>query len=257
MNIIKELNKRNINVIKTEDLYKGYYVTDKGIVITERKSKCEDGIYFLENDKGRVFPCNDQRIYITSGTEYDGKIKTIEEADRLADEGKIFSFKSSDLYSEYYNFKDNRDLECCFKYGYSGRSRAYIESVMNNIGFLYYTDAANGSMKTEGEPSSFEVICKYSVFLNAETEVGKMKSDLWIAQTCYQIGSDDFAVVKMYFNHKPSKSDIKTAFAIRRFEMKPIEVFRCCECGHLRNWLDLQGDISQKYNMAKEKYCGC
>lgn len=257
MSIITELNKRNIDVIKTDDLYRGYYTTTKGVVVSHIKSNCEDGIYFLSNNKGKIFPCTDQIIYIISGTEYDGKVKTKEEADRLANEGKIFSFKSSELYSEYYDFKNNQDLECCFKYKYSSRSRKYIESVMDNIGFVYYTDETNGSMNTDGEPTDFETVCIYKLFLNAETKIGKLESDLWIAKNCYQIEIDDFAVIKMYFNHKPSEHDLKVAFTIRKFETHPIEVFKCYECGNLIHWLELDGDIIKKYDMAEEKYCGC
>lgn len=227
------------------------------LVVSQNKSKCEDGIYFLGNVKGRIFPCNDQKIFITSGTEYDGKIKTKEEADRLANEGKIFSFKSSELYSEYYDFQSNQNLECCFKYGYSPRSRKYIETIMSEIGLINYTDASNGSMCEDGNPTDFDVVCKYNLFMNAETKIGMLESNLWIAQTCYQIETDDFAVIKMYFNHNPSDAELRTAFTVRKFELNPIEVFTCYECGRLTNWLELQGDINQKYDMAVEKYCGC
>lgn len=257
MSIMEELKNRNINVIKTDRLYKGYYNTPKGIVVSNMKSKCTYGIYLLENDKGIIFPANDQIIYVLSGTEYDGKIKTKEEAERLVEEGKIFSFVSSELYAEYYDFKNNKELESCFKYGYSSRSRKYIESVMSNIGLLSYTDASNGSMREEGEPTPFEVVCTYDSFFNADTEIGKISSDLWIAQTCYRISIDDFAVIKMYFGHNPSWNELKTAFTVREFESKPIEVFECWECGHMVNWLELDGDINRKYEMAKERYCGC
>ena len=257
MSIINELKSRGVSIVKSENMYKGYYNTPKGVVVSMDKSQCEDGIYFLTNDKGKVFPCDDHVIYILAGTEYVGKVSTNKEAAELAKEGKIYSFKSSDLYDEYYDFKNNKELECCFKYRYSSRSRKYIETIMKEIGLINYTDANNGSMKPEGEPTNFDVIRKYSIFLNADTEVGELENKLWIAQTCYMIDIDDFAVVKMYFNHNPSIDDIKTAFAIRKFESKPIEVFTCWECGHLTNWLEIDGDIDKKYEMARERYCGC
>ena len=61
----------------------------------------------------------------------------------------------------------------------------------------------------------------------------------------------------MYFDHNPSWNELKTAFTVREFESKPIEVFECWECGHMVNWLELDGDINRKYEMAKERYCGC
>lgn len=256
MRILNELKKRGIDVIQTDHLFRGLHKTEKGFVVTRVKSKADEGIYFLDDGKGKVFPCNDQTNYIVSGTEYEGKIKTIQQAKQLAEEGKIFSFKTPDLYSEYYDFKNNKDLECCFKYGYSYQSRKYIESTMEEIGLVKYTDVNNGSMNEEGEPTSFTIAETYEIFMNAVTEVGKIE-DLWIAQTCVQISIDDFAVVKMYFSHMPSETDLQTAFAIRSFECEPIEVFRCMECGHMVNWLELDGNINVKYRMAEEKYCGC
>lgn len=257
MNIIRELNKRGVNVSKGDELYIGYYETPNGVVVTRSKSKCTNGIYNLKNDKERIFPCNDHMIYITSGTDYDGKIKTKEEAERLVKDGKILSFKAKDLYYEYYNIDNDEDLRCALEYGYSSASKKYIELVMQDIGLIKYTDASNGSMTEEGNPTDFDIIYKYNLFLNAETEIGKIEQNVWIAQTCHQIEIDDFAVIKMYFSHKPSESDLRTAFAIRRFEFKPVEVFRCYECGRMVNWLELDGNIIEKYNKAEERYCGC
>ena len=258
MGIVSELKNRGIEVSKTDSFYRGYYTTKKGVSVSRREHECEKGIYFLETEKGKIFPCNNQVIYILSGTEYEGIVKTKEEAEELAREGKIYSLISSELYSEYYEFQADRDLESCFKYGYSYRSRTYIESVMKNIGLMQYTDASNGSGCEEGKPTKFDIVRIYSLFVNSEdTEVGKLDQKLWIAQTCHQIAIDDYAVIKMYFNHMPSESDIRTSFAIRKFERNPIEVFKCWECGHLVHWLELDGDISKKYEMAEECYCGC
>lgn len=257
MSIINELKNRGVPIVKSENLYKGYYNTPKGVVISMDKSECEDGIYFLMNSNGKIFPCDDHMVYVLTGTEYAGKVSTNKEAQQLAKEGKIYSFKSSDLYDEYYDFKNNKELECCFKYRYSSRSREYIESVMKEIGLIKYTEASNGSMSADGEPTMFEILHEYNLFMNATTEVGKLEDGLWIAQTCYQIEIDDFAVIKMYFDHDPSVNNIRKAFAIRSFESKPIEIFTCWECGRLTNWLDINGDIDKKYEMARERYCGC
>lgn len=257
MSIINELKNRGISIIKSDDFYKGYYNTPKGVVISMDKSKCENGIYLLTNNNGRIFPCGDHMMYVLTGTEYAGKVSTNKEAQQLAKEGKIYSFKSSDLYDEYYDFKNDKELESCFKYGYSSRSREYIESIMKEIGLIEYTEASNGSMSTDGEPTMFEILHEYDLFMNATTEVGKLEDRLWIVQTCHQIEIDDFAVIKMYFDHDPSIDNIRKAFSIRSFEIKPIEIFTCWECGHLTNWLDIDGDIDKKYEMVRERYCGC
>lgn len=257
MSILSELKIRNVDVIKSDRFFRGLYTTEKGVVVSMAESKCDDKIYFLKNKKEMTFPCNNKNVYIISGTEYEGKVKSKEEAKQLANEGKIFSFKGADLYSEYYDLRNNRDLECCFKYGYSYRSRKYIESVMENIGLESYTDANNGSMCDEGVPTEFDVEYQWTLFSNADVNVGKLDDNTWIAQACFQIDIDDFVIVKMYFNHRPSQKDLKVAFTIRRFELKPIEVFYCWECGNMTNWLELEGDIYKKYEMSRENYCGC
>ena len=261
MSIIRELENKGINVVKSENFYKGIHKTEKGVVVSFDKHECEESIYFLnlDNHTGKVMccPCGDDIVYVTHGTEYQDKKITRKEAKILASEGKIFSFSCSELYAEYYDFDKHKELESCFKHGYSDKSRRYIEGVMRNIGLLSYTDATNGSMKEEGNPTNFDADCKYDIYINAETTVGRLEDDRWIAQTCYMVDIDDFAVIKMYFNHKPSKVELITAFTIRSFEMKPIEVFTCWECGHTVHWLELHGDINQKYEMAKERYCGC
>lgn len=257
MSILAELKKRNVDIIKSDHFFRGLYTTEKGVVVSMTESKCDDKIFFLEDRKGMTFPCNDKIVYIISGTEYEGKVKSKEEVEQLANEGKIFSFKCTDLYSEYYDLRNNRDLECCLKHGYSYRSRKYIEGVMENIGLEKYTDANNGSMCDEGVPTEIDVEYQWTLFFNADTNVGKLDDDTWIAQTCFRIDIDDFVVIKMYFNHSPSQNDLETAFAIRQFELKPVEVFYCWECGKMTNWLELEGDINKKYEMSRENYCGC
>jgi hypothetical protein len=254
MGILLELKNRGIEVAKSNRLYRGYNMTPKGVVVSDRK--CENEIHFLEGSNGKIFPCNETSVYIITGTKYEGKVYTKEELQKLVEQGEIFSFKSYELYSEYYDFPNNVELECCFKYGYSSRSRKYIEKVMNNIGLISYTDATNYGGGELGEPTEFDVLITFDDFLDADIQLGKI-GNMWIAQTCYQYVIDDFAVIKMYFNRRPSSNDLKLAFAIRSFEQKPIEIFNCWECGHLTNWLDYDGDIKTKYDMAKEKYCGC
>ena len=261
MGILTELSKKGMEVIKSDRFYRGFCNTSNGIVTSIFEDKCETGIYFLRlkdsNGKDNIIPCLDSTTYIVSGTEYEGKINSINEAEQLAKEGKIYSFKNYDLYAEYYNFNNNEELECCFKYGYSSRSRKYIEAVMKNIGLINYMDTSNGLGGKDGEPSKFDMVCKYSLYANANTEIGKIQSDLWIAQTCYSISVDDFAVIKMYFSRKPSVKDVEAAFQIRRFEKEPIEIFKCWECGNTTNWLDIEGSIERKLDMIKEEYCGC
>jgi hypothetical protein len=257
MSIISKLKNVGIEVRKTDRFYRGYVVTANGVKVSHQANTCDNGIYFLDRGDGKVFPCNDRTLFIATGTEYEGKIQSKEDAELLASEGKIYSFKSSDLYAEYYDFEHDKELEAVFRYGYSTRSRKYIEDTMKNIGLLSYTHASNGSRCEEGNPSVFETIRNAQIYINADTEIGKIGDNTWIAQTCHQIDIDDFAVMKMYFDHAPTNDDLRIAFYVEKFEMKPIEVYKCWECGRLTHWLDNDGDIRKKYDMAVDQYCGC
>jgi hypothetical protein len=76
-----------------------------------------------------------------------------------------------------------------------------------------------------------------------------------------QAGIDTFMVVKMHFDHRPSATQIGTAFDIRDcyYDLmlrRQKEVFTCWECGHMTHWLDIPGNLHQKMDYAKDSFCG-
>lgn len=258
MSIIETLKNKGIEIV-TNGMFIGYERTDAGLNVTRNAEKVEKKVDYLKPSTGRfVFPCNDDIVYITTGTEYEGKVKSKEETRKLAEQGLIYSFKSSDLYAEYYNFAEEKELECFFRHGYSTKTRKYIEKVMDEIGLTRYTDDQNGSSTPEGTPETFDVIESVHVACNATTEIGKL-NDQWFAQTCYSVDLDDFGVIKMYFSKKPTAKSIRKALAVRDFEhrFEHTEVFTCWECGHLTHWTDTHGDITEKLTHLEDKYCGC
>lgn len=256
MSIIETLKSKGIEVIKTDDLYVGYTNTEAGYVRT--KDDPQNSVNFLRlSTSQRAIPCNSGKCYVSSGTEYQDKIKTVKEAESLAEQGKIYSFKAFDLYAEYYDFDNEKELESFFFHKYSTRTRRYIEGVMHNTGLIRYTDASNGSGDIDGVPTEFDVLDSFDLGID-RVEIGKLETGEWLAQTCHQIEIDDFEVIKMYFINKPSAKTVKTAFAIRNFEVSQSrEVFKCWECGKLTNWLDTPGDFAEKLNHLHDRYCGC
>lgn len=262
MGIIETLKNKGIEIIKTPDLYIGYEETEAGLNETKRAEKASNGVYFLHikaGDKGElVVPCGNKTIYISHGTEYADKIKSEDEAKELAEQGKIYSFNGADLYAEYYDFANNKELESFFKYHYSTRTRKYIESVMGRIGLMRYTESEIDSTP-EGTPAEFDKIDEFKSGFYSDTAIGKLETGEWIAQTCYRYDIDGFGVIKMYFDKRPTVKKVKTALTIREYEhsFSHHEVFRCWECGHLTHWLDVPGDITEKYSHLEDKYCGC
>jgi hypothetical protein len=247
MSIVEKFKQIGKEVKKTDHFYRGIYHTEAGVGTSRLESECDDGIYFLTVDGSNVFPANDFEAYIISGTEYEGKKLSKEEAQQLASEGKIFSFKCSDLYAEVYDFAHNKDLESCFKYGYSARSRKYIEEVMENIGLL--------RIAIDDWVRNAEEICKYYVSKYDGSHICKLDDNTWVAVTsCGYI--DDPGEIDMYFNRMPTEEEVRTAFDIYAFDLEPIEVFYNFGVkGHM-NWLDFDGSIHEKYKAAKSRYEG-
>lgn len=240
-NITNALLEKGIRVIKTNLFYTGYAKTKAGTAVANEKN-AKKAVYFLKlSSNDYLIPCNDKICYITTGTDYEGKIKTQSDAQKLADAGKIYSFKASDLYAEHYDFDNDKELECFFRYGYSCKTRAYIEKIMCYINLIQYTDKEDDGKQND----SIEKLC----------------DSKWIVRTSHQASCDSFYVTENIFNRKPSNKDIETAFAIRKIEsllkLECSEVFTCWECGKTVHWTDCSGNLTEKINKLEDKYCGC
>lgn len=253
--IIEALAKRGIAVQRSSQLFRGYNMSDKGPYLVRAGSRItpDNGIYFLENQDGRVFPCIDQVVCVLSGTEYAGKVKNLEEARQLVREGKIYGFPASDLYAEYYNFEENPELESIFKYGYSVKSRKYIEDVMKEIGFLRYTATELGA---DGVPTRLDPATSEGSVWDEDGEIGRLDNEEWLVQRCVQFEADGYATIKMYFDHKPTAKEIEKAEAIREFEGGPEEVWYVwderTDDQIPVHWLDADGDICRKVQIMRE-----
>lgn len=136
-----------------------------------------------------------------------------------------------ELFDSIYNLTEEE--MCDFQHGCSIRTWKYICGVKRSIGFV--------GIEIDG--TLFGEKGKYS-----HREVYHDVDDVY--EWFYQ------------FNHNPSGNDIKTAILIEKleslFEAKSIkEEFTCWECGRKIHWLDIKGDLYEKFNALDEKYCGC
>jgi hypothetical protein len=266
MNILSELERRGVKVAETKGALSGYRTTPQGPVSCLSADQCDEGKLVRALDLVRgdsvLHPGVHQTVNVIFDTEYAGQKLSEEEAQTLAKAGKIFSFCMEDVYTEYYGFASDPELKSFFEHGYSVRSRRYIEKVMQDIGLTYYTDA-EGSPTGNGRWEKFDRSEVFSVALNADTEVGKIDENHWLAQTAIQGGIDSYGVVKMHFDHHPSGEQILTAFDVRRFDnyhilgRQSLEVFTCWECGRTTHWLDVPGSLHEKLDRAEDHYCGC
>lgn len=242
--IIQELEKYGKSVKESDYELRGYRNTEAGIVVC--RSNCDKRLFVLTDENGKQFPCDHKIIYVTSGTEYEGKVKSIEEAESLAKEGKIFSFDSYDLYAEYYNFANDKELENCVVNNYSLRSKKYLKNVMKEIGLLKYSVECNGDILLNEDNSKSVNICSNSLC------VGKIE-DEWVAESG-EGGLSDYDVVRFTFNHEPTDYEMETTMTIYEFTIHPYEVIYSQEQGREINWLDIPGDLVEKYNKSKKYY---
>ena len=149
---------------------------------------------------------------------------------------EMIEVTEQDLFDSIYDLTEEE--MCDFQHGCSIRTWKFICGVKRNIGLAGI--GYKGDMYEEvisGEKGAYSHTEVY-------TEV------------------DDWHEVIYYFNHRPSGKDIKTAILIDKletlFETKSIkEEFTCWECGRKIHWLDIEGDLFEKFNALDEKYCGC
>lgn len=265
MGLIEKLNQYGFQVIKSDRMFIGYFRTDVGLCVSEFADKCDEKIYYLKNQNGYTFPCNDNFVYVPKNEDAKkqfelmrntyNKKQSMFEIKKMQKNGSVFGFKSSDLYSEYYDFPHNEELACCFHHGHTKRSHQYIEDVMSEIGLIKFVDYNDTAPNEEGFADTdakklfsmgYEDVC-----------VGKLKNSLWLAETIHRDGIDGYLIIRMYFNHMPNVKELLAAFTIRRFAYRPMEISVCRECGRRFHWLDVEGDIQDKYEKALDHYCGC
>lgn len=172
---------------------------------------------------------------------------------RLESEEKIIITNPKELYSMFSGLSG--DEIHLLLYGYSERTKKYLNTVIKNIGLL--------EIKAGYEEEQFEVERQYDIWPNIRcVEVGKLPDGRYIAQFSYRTDIDDYVVERYYFNHFPSKKDILTVKLIQDietyFRLGGKETFYCWECGVARHWLDIQASsLEERFERLKEKYCGC
>lgn len=95
MAIIETLKSKGIDVVP-DGVFIGYERTDAGLNATHDPQKAEKRIDYLKPSMSKfVFPCNNDISYITTGSEYEGKVRSGEEVQKLAEQGLIYAISST------------------------------------------------------------------------------------------------------------------------------------------------------------------
>jgi len=86
----------------------------------------------------------------------------------------------------------------------------------------------------------------------------------WAVQYSYRCAIDDYDLVTLYFDRKPTPGMLRTAQLVEEIETFfnfhgwEKVFFRCWECGRKLHWLDIDLDsIPEQWEAYQESYCGC
>lgn len=251
-----------------------------GIVEMQLYRKCNGldvnylSVYNTITESCKNIDINNKTIYfISSEINQDDRPNSVEQAEKLAKEGKTYCVTGKEIYKAYYQM--DPEAYSIFDNGYSLRTKAYLDRVKSNIGLISYTHASESYYDNEdgSMTKKLEDFRRYERLASdySDIEVGKNNGH-WIAQYSHQAGVDGYAVVKFIFNKCPTENDVITAYYIQQTEEyfrsamfkktrwrtddNP-EEFYCWNCGKKSHWLDIPGSLDEKFSRLKDKNCGC
>jgi hypothetical protein len=188
----------------------------------------------------------------------ENKPQNEEEADILVGEGKAIKSTAKELFFTFYDFTEEEWL--LKTAGYDMRTHKYLEACQRNIGFLNRKDGWDGE--------KFDTTRQYEIWANltgsGKVDCGQLKDGRCVAEYCFRTDIDDYNITDLYFNHMPSRREIKTAHLLNEIEMyflfNPESYqFTCWECGREAHWLDNTSakTLEEKFDAMKDQYCGC
>lgn len=205
-------------------------------------------ILTINNNKKYLYINDHKKIILTFGVS----AKTEEEAIKVGG----FKTTSNELFKLLYpkEWDEVKD-----RYEPDKRTKKYLDSVKNNIGYI----------KTEADYNEIKinVVDKHFIWIGVTGDgyvsVGQDDNNNWIAQYSIRTAIDDYTIVKHYFNKKPSVKDILMTERLKdinwyfNYNGWDKNTFICWECGIRHHWLDCPGDLMEKWENFKERYCGC
>ena len=149
------------------------------------------------------------------------------------------------------------------------RTQQYFEAMRSGMGYRganagWYTIKellAKSNIETE-----IESVTKYEGHADtSEIEIFKYTIDgniRYCAEFSYPTAPDDYCIETIIFDRIPSEDDIETITKIAHLELwmkvgKEKPEFTCWECERVTHWLDVKGDLFEKYNRLHDGHCGC
>jgi len=204
-----------------------------------------------ESDEKKFVPkSEDKPLYLLCGN----KKGTLEEVEELCKKGLAVKISCREIYKHYFNWTDE---ELCLKFNnYDLKTKKYIEQTRKNLGFIREEHGYD-------EEKNMKNVFKVAGWMNSsEVEIGMTSNGEWCAQYSVRTDIDDYDITRYYFSNKPTEKAIQIVELLSSLEFKfkfnrLNYEFNCWECGCKTHWLDINGDLFEKYNALEEKYCGC
>lgn len=233
-----------------EKILKYYNVekTDKGLLITSKQT----------NKRGKIVHLTELKHTLVLFDTDETRKELTRKKSKLLKEGKCVELTGEELIRLFCDEETAEKMELN-RIGVDRRTKHYLEKIKKSIGFL---DLEEGY-----DPLQLENVTEIDLYLNLPNpaQVGEVERNgekLYVCQYTIRTEVDDYDIIKILFNKKPSKKSIKTCDAIldleTQFFMKEKSpTFFCWECGRETHWLDVKGDFWKKLAGLEEKYCGC
>jgi hypothetical protein len=154
--------------------------------------------------------------------------------------------------------KSSLNNEVAYHYHLHGcgeRTKKYLDACKSNLSLLRSDGGEDLTIDKTWEKFADGYVGSED-FFRKETNGG------WVAGFAVQYDIDGVYEHRYYFSKRPSRKDILTAKLIDDIKMKFSfgdlqETFNCWECGKETHWLDVGGNLEEKFDKLKDKYCGC
>lgn len=206
------------------------------------------------NGVAKMIPIDDKPIYVGVGSN----CKTVDDAENAIASGKGLKTTGNEIYKEIFSEPEEY---CQWQNNFSLKTLKYLEEQEEKIGLISFEVKEYGEFKTTFNENEFVKVMMPPQIQTSSVKLYK-HNDKYICVYVIQPDIDSFYEHRITFKNEPSLQNLKTALLIDEVKTdfdrgKIKETFRCWECGRTVNWLDIDGDLKQKYYYALDKYCGC
>lgn len=203
-----------------------------------------------------------------------GECSGMKEVRELARKKQAKIIAANQIYRAFYEMDD--EMFTRFAYGYSGRTKKYLDSVKQKLGMISYSMEEDDGVLTD---NMVDVYHWPPLQTPSSVTIGRVK-DQWLAEFEKQFALDGWLIVKIKFGNKPTEEmflgaleviEVETYFLEKKIPPSALadgkiaywdqcdykEHFICNGCGRSFHWTSGDGGITEKFNRLITSQCGC